>query len=224
MTVAARPKSQTSRAVEALRELIFTGELPAGSNHLESELAERLGMSRTPVREATLMLEAQGLLEVRPRKGVRILSLSVEDMGEIYEILTELESLAAERAAAKQYGADELSVLAHAIKEMEKAVTEENREAWAEADEVFHRELVRLSGNSRIAAIVNTYNDQVRRARSMTLNMRPMPVKSNRDHHALFDAISAGNASEARKIHWTHRSEAKTMMTDLLLKLGLKQV
>ena len=56
-------------------------------------------MSRTPVREATLMLEAQGLLEVRPRKGVRIPPISPEDMAEIYEVITELESLAAEKAA-----------------------------------------------------------------------------------------------------------------------------
>lgn len=59
-------------------------------------------MSRTPVREATLLLEAQGLLEVRPRKGVRILSLYADDMHEIYQVLTELESLAAFLAAEKK--------------------------------------------------------------------------------------------------------------------------
>jgi DNA-binding GntR family transcriptional regulator len=96
-----KPLSNTQRAINELRHLIFTGALPAGSDHLESELAERLGMSRTPVREAALTLDGQGLLEMRPRKGVRILPVSVEDMGEIYDVLTELESLAAEQAAKR---------------------------------------------------------------------------------------------------------------------------
>jgi DNA-binding GntR family transcriptional regulator len=86
------PKSQpnSSIAVTQLRDLIFSGKLGAGTDHLESELAQALGMSRTPVREAVLMLEAQGLLEVRPRKGVRIKPVSPSDMAEIYDVLTEL--------------------------------------------------------------------------------------------------------------------------------------
>ena len=104
MSVEAKSKSHSIRAVDALRALIFAGELPPGSDHLESELAEKLGMSRTPVREATLVLESQGLLEVRPRKGVRISALSADDMREIYEVLTELESLARRRGSLFRAG------------------------------------------------------------------------------------------------------------------------
>ena len=68
-------------------------------------------MSRTPVREATLILESQGLLEVRPRKGVRISALSADDMREIYEVLTELESLAASLAAEAHYSEEQLAKL-----------------------------------------------------------------------------------------------------------------
>ena len=60
----AKPVSNAQRAVQQLREMVFSGELPAGSDHLETELAERLGMSRTPVREAALLLESQGLVEM----------------------------------------------------------------------------------------------------------------------------------------------------------------
>ena len=76
--------SNTQRAADEMRRLIFRGDLAAGSDHLETELAERFGMSRTPVREAALILEAQGLVAVRPRRGVRILSVSPDDMAEIY--------------------------------------------------------------------------------------------------------------------------------------------
>ena len=95
--------SSSQRAIQALRAKIFAGDLAAGSDHLESELAELLEMSRTPVREAVLTLEGQGLLEMRPRKGVRILPLSPGDMAEIYDVLTQLESHVTERAAAAGY-------------------------------------------------------------------------------------------------------------------------
>ena len=90
-----RSPSQTQRATALLREMIVSNRLPAGSNHLETELADLLGMSRTPVREAAIALGAQGLVEVRPRHGIRVLPISPADMEEIYSILTELESLAA---------------------------------------------------------------------------------------------------------------------------------
>ena len=150
----AKSKSQSIRAVDAIRALIFAGELPPGSDHLESELAEKLGMSRTPVREATLVLESQGLLEVRPRKGVRISALSADDMREIYEVLTELESLAASLAADAHYSEQELSRLKSATLEMEASVADNDREGWARADAAFHDELVRLGGNKRIQTIV----------------------------------------------------------------------
>ena len=219
-----RTKSQTRTAIDGLKELIFSGELAAGSDHLETELAARLGMSRTPVREATLMLEGQGLLEVRPRKGVRILSLSVADMDEIYELLTELESLAARRAAAAGYAKADLKCLEDAIDNMETALSEEDREAWARADEDFHTELVRLGGNSRVISIVANFNDQVRRARSMTLYIRPLPEKSNEDHRALLEAISAGDQKLAFKVHHEHRSNAREMLIELLQKHGLRHV
>lgn len=220
----AKLKSHTKRAIEEIRALIMSNELPASSMHLETELAERLGMSRTPVREASLVLEAQGLVEVRPRKGLRVLALSASDMREVYEILTELESLAAERAALAKPSDDDLAGLAEAIDRMEAALAKEDRESWAEADEAFHRELVRLGGNSRISMIVAMYNDQVRRARAITLHMRPLPSKSNADHRALYEAICQHDAHKAREIHRAHRISAMNLLIDLLSKYGLHTV
>lgn len=217
-----KQKSNSHKAVDELRSLIFSGELAAGSDHLETELAQRLGMSRTPVRDATLILASQGLLEVRPRKGVRISSLSAQDMHEIYEVLTELESLSAAQAASQNHSARALAKLTKSVEQMEHALAQENRADWASADEAFHTELVRLGGNSRIAAIVEKFNDQVRRARTMTLHMRPMPHQSSKDHRALLDAIAKGDANAAQNIHRAHRKSARIMMTDLLAQMGLK--
>ncbi|WP_367646991.1 GntR family transcriptional regulator [Ruegeria arenilitoris] len=214
----AKTLSNTQRAVRDLRQMILSGELAAGTDHLESELAETLGMSRTPIREAALMLESKGLLEMRPRKGVRILPVSSDDMREIYDILTELESLAAQRAAEAGYSEDELAVLAGSIAKMDQAIETEDLEAWAEADELFHQELVRLGGNKRVEAIVAMMSDQVRRARATTLFIRPLPVKSNEDHRVVFQAISEGRPDAARERHREHRLQAKAMLCGILEK------
>lgn len=204
--------------------MIFSGDLPAGSDHLESELAEQLGLSRTPVREAALTLEAQGLLELRPRKGVRIGSVSPSDMREIYDVLTELEALAARRAAERGLHDAELARLAQSIDDMEDALGEKDLEAWADADESFHSELVALGGNSRVRTIVDMMSDQVRRARSVTLFMRPLPVASNEDHRRVYEAIRTGAAEDAAQIHREHRRNSKEMIVGLLEKHRLNRV
>lgn len=215
------PSDKTRRAIADLRQLVFSGELAPGSNHLESELAARLGMSRTPVREAAMMLESQGLVELRPRRGIRILPLSPDDMHEIYDVLTELESLAAERAAEHGYSASQLAPLAQAITDMDTALQQQDLENWAAADERFHHELVRLGGNARVVAITSMMGDQVRRARLVTLHMRPLPLQSNADHRQLYTAIAKGEARTARDLHRAHRIKAREMLVDLLRRYHL---
>ena len=216
--------SNTAVAIEKLRDLIFSGQLGAGTDHLESELAARLGMSRTPVREALLRLEAQGLLDVRPRKGVRITPLSPQDMAEVYDVLTELESLAASNAAKAGLSDTDLVVLARTIADMDTALVNQNREDWAAADDAFHTELVRLGNNNRVLRVAEMMSDQVRRARLVTLYMRPEPTKSNNDHRSVLDAIRKGDADRARAIHRQHRSAAKEMMIALLERHHLSSI
>ena len=221
---AERARSNSSIAVDKLRALIFSGELAAGTDHLESELAEVLGMSRTPVREAVVLLEAQGLLEVRPRKGVRIRRVSPDDMAEIYEILTELESLAAETAAKAGYTERELAGLKQSIEAMDEAIALQDREAWAIADDNFHQELVSLGRNVRLQAIATMMSDQVRRARLVTLYIRPEPTRSNFDHREVYDAILRGDPATARAVHHEHRANAKQVILELLNRHRLTSI
>lgn len=219
-----KPLSNTQRAIAELRRMIFSGELSAGSDHLESELATQLGMSRTPVREAALTLETQGLLELRPRKGVRILPVSPDDMREIYDVLTELESLAARRAAERQPREADLEPLAQSITDMEAALDQDDLEAWAEADGRFHAALVDLGGNSRVKFVVSMLSDQVRRARAVTLYMRPKPDQSNADHRAVYEAIKAGDADRAAAVHYSHRQTAMATIVEILERHRLNNV
>ena len=216
--------SNYHRALQVLRDMIVSGELAAGSDHLETELAQRLEMSRTPVREALLTLQTRGLLQVRPRRGVRILPISPEDMGEVYDVVTELECLAVETAAGRGVSRAQLSELSHAIEEMEHALGARDLRRWAEADDRFHLELVRLGGNRRVLSIVNMMQDQVRRARMTTLFMRPEPAQSNADHRIVFEAIAEGQAEAARAHHRVHRQQSKAMLLALLERHQLKSL
>ncbi len=219
-----KPQSQTQRAVTLLRDMVISNKLAPGSNHLETELAEMLSMSRTPVREAAIILEGQGLVEVRPRRGVRILPILPSDMEEIYSILTELESLAAYQVANKGISAKDLSELRAFIETMEKALAADDRPTWARADDQFHRKLVSLAGNRRLETIVSTYSDQVHRARLLTLYIRPAPHGSNADHRALVEAIANGDRELAREIHRRHRIGAKELMIKLIASHGFGAV
>ena len=209
----------------AASRLIFAGELGPGSDHLESELAGRLDMSRTPVREAGLILESQGLVEMRPRKGLRVLALAPSDMREIYGVLTELESPrgGAGRRRRALPGAI-FAELAQAIEDMDGALDARDLDGWAEADDRFHAELVRLGGNRRIVAIAAMMVDQVRRARNLTLHMRPLPLKSNEDHRGVLEAIRMGDGMAARRIHYNHRKHAKELLLNLLERFRLNQL
>ncbi len=217
-------RSNTQKAVEEMRKMIFRGDLGPGSDHLEVELAERLGMSRTPVREAALTLEAQGLVAVRPRKGVRVLAVSPQDMRDVYDVLTELESLAAENAARHSYSRQDLRPLAESINDMDDALFRDDRQAWAEADETFHRELMRLGQNKRAENIATMMEDQVRRAKQITLHMRPLPSRSNQDHRDVLGAIAAQDPASARRIHRRHREQAREMLLSLLEKHQLRHL
>jgi len=227
MTVVSKgPKqpSATLAAMQKIRQLIFSGDLVADSNHLETELAARLGMSRTPVREASLMLQARGLLEVQPRKGIKITAISVEDLADIHEVITELECLAAKRAAEAGFVSKELRTMRETIREMDRALAEKNRQAWAKADEAFHSELIRLGGNKHVENFISIGNDQIRRARLFTLNLRPLPAKSNKEYRKLCKAILNGDAVMAVDVHRQHREAGCELLVAVLNNAGLKRI
>ncbi len=215
---------QTDRAYAEIKRRILDNAMPAGFQALEQELAEDLQMSRTPVREALIRLANEGMVEVRPRHGMRVLPISAEDTREIYEILTSLESAAAAAAAQRGVSHAQLQALEGAVADMDRALAEDDLQKWAEADERFHMLLVDYAGNRRLRALVNTYWDQSHRVRMATLRLRPKPTGSNRDHAAVVAAIARGDAEAARKIHHRHRVRAGAMLVELLQTHGITQL
>ncbi|MEM6677951.1 MAG: GntR family transcriptional regulator [Pseudomonadota bacterium] len=216
--------SQVQRALHELREMVLTCALPPGSMHLEVELAKMLGMSRTPVREAAIILEGRGLVELRPRRGMRVLPVSVEDMREIYEVLTALEPVAAETLARRGLTEAEDESFEEDLQAMERALQADDREAWAMADEAFHARLVEAAGNRRATEICMSLADQVHRARLMTLHFRDTLHVSNADHRMLIEAIREGDPEKAYAQHRRHRIGAGGKITALIEERGLRSV
>ncbi len=195
-------------AYRRLKREILENRMKPGFRAPEPAIAERLGMSRTPVREALVRLAGEKLVELVPRRGARVLPVSPGDMREIYQVLTALEPEAAADVARARPDKAALAPLERAAEAMADALTRDDREGWAAADDRFHRALLDMTPNRRLAEIVGAMLDQSQRARTVTLALRAPPTASTEEHAALLDAIVAGDADRARTVFSAHRRRA----------------
>jgi DNA-binding GntR family transcriptional regulator len=220
----AKARATGSRVELAYREIrarILDNVWPPGHQVLEAALATELGISRTPVRAALIRLHDEGLVELISRHGMRVLPLSAQDMRELYEVLTALESAAAELAARRRPAAAELRPLERATRDMARALVTDDLDAWAEADARFHRQLVALSGNALLAQAALRYADRVHRARRFTLRLRQRPLASTREHEALVERIRAGDADGAAAANRAHRQRASRELVEIFERFQL---
>jgi DNA-binding GntR family transcriptional regulator len=216
--------SLAESAYQTMRRRILDNAWPPGYRALEQELALELGMSRTPVREALIRLQREGLVEVIPRHGMSVLPVSADDMRDIYEMLTALEAMAAELAVRRQPGEAQLKPLLDASRDMGRALKADDLEAWAAADESFHRHLVALSGNRLLVDAVQNCWDRAHRARMVTLRMRPKPTHSTREHMDVVEKIRAGDARAAFDAHRAHRERGARELLAILDQYRLKNL
>lgn len=214
--------SGTSRAEavhQALRAQVIGARLLPGEVVTESELAGRLGVSRTPVREALLRLQEEGWVEIRARRGIRIRPVSAEDMREIYAVLVALEGAAA-MAAARQPGRAAWAERMEAETEaMRAALAGDDLAGWAAADGRFHDALLAAAGNAPLARLAAGLADHAHRARVLTLALRPRPEASLAEHGAVTAALRAGMAEAAREAITRHRDRAAGEIVAALRRL-----
>ncbi len=216
--------SLVDAAYKNIRRRILDNVWAPGYQALEQEIALHLGMSRTPVREALIKLAKEGLVEVIPRRGMRVLPVSSVNMKEIYEILTALESMAAEILAARKPSDTELKPLISATKAMERALAKGDLDAWAAADELFHVRLISMAGNAMLADAVMSYWDRAHRARMFTLRLRPTPINSTQEHMALVERLRAGDVAGAAAVNRQHRQRASRELLAIFEQFRLQQM
>ncbi len=212
-------ESLSVKAYSALKSMILSNQLKIGIYYLERELVDLLGVSRTPLREALVRLEHEGLISIQPRHGIQVLPISADDMAEIYQVITSLECEAIYALAAKGLSNEEQNVLESTTHDMERALESNNLDAWAAADEKFHQLLLDLCGNKRLKETVMMYWGQAHRARYVTLSFRDKPTDSTEDHTAVVQAIKSGDAEKAVAIHRHHRVKGGSALIEILKKL-----
>jgi len=221
-----RAPSLVDSAYAALKQAIRESVFAPGYQASAGELALRLGVSRTPVHEAALRLQEEGLVRILPKRGILICALAPDDIREIYEVLIAVEASAAE-LAARLPEVERRSMaqdLARETDTMARALEAGSLADWGRADEAFHRILVERCGNSRFVRIIQTVNDQSHRARMLTLRLRPRLPISTEEHHATIDAIRHGASEAAREAARRHRVRARDELLPLIESIGLRHL
>lgn len=188
----------------AIRDLI----LEPGKTFLEREMSEILQMSRTPVREALVRLETDGVVRLIPRRGFIVAPLEIKDLEEIYQIVETLDGLAIE-IATKRVSEGEISQLESIISKQEDALQNSDLKKWAILDDQFHREIINYASNKRLSAVIENYADQTYRARLYTINHRPIPQLSIVEHTAMLACMKAKDGKAARIVMQSHRIRAQ---------------
>ncbi|MBO0661925.1 GntR family transcriptional regulator [Jiella sp. CQZ9-1] len=196
------------RAYHDLKFRILEGRLPPGTKLLEAEVANLLGLSRTPVREALIRLEEEDLVEVRPRHGITVKSQSLDDLAQIYDILSPLEVKAAALLARRGLKPDEARRLSSLLDQMERETERGDIVQWSHLDNLFHSDLVSLCGNGRLQVALRLCWDQQYRAHIAIIKLRPRPTQSDREHRAIFEAIRERDERLAAHLHAQHRERA----------------
>ena len=214
---------QADKAYDILRERVISAHYPPGSTVPEPELADDLGMSRTPLREALVRLEHDGLIELIPRRGMRVKELSARDISEISELLACLECEAAERLASRKLSAEELGRLDAAIAAMDEALEADDMAKWSQADFQFHRLLIELHTNRHLVEVALGYLEKAHRFRLLAAPFRARPVYSNVNHAAVVEAIRRGDPQSAVDIHRAHKRRWTRELNDLMPKFGVER-
>ncbi|GEK58294.1 GntR family transcriptional regulator [Marinococcus halophilus] len=200
-------KRLPQKAYQIIRQAIRNLYLPPEKMVLEREMAEVLDMSRTPVREALIRLQTEGLVRVVPRKGFAVTPIERKNLMEIYEIAESLDGLAAE-LAVRNTNEGTLSQLEALISEQKTALESKNLKNWAILDDDFHSRIIQAAGNERLNDLIEFHADHLFRARLYTVNKRPLPTNSILEHEAIVACLKTNDGKAARTIMESHRRRA----------------
>lgn len=203
---------------DALRQAIRDGILPPGERLMEIPLAEELGVSRTPIREAIRILKQEGLIVMIPRRGTYVADMSLKDVTEVFELRSILEELAAE-LAAERITNEEIEALEQHLVEIGNYMNENNLDKVVQADILFHEILYKASRNDRLVEMINNLREQTLRFRTLSMSQTGRLAKTWDEHRQLVEAISDRDVERARQIARIHMEESeKTLLEGMQLK------
>ena len=186
-----------------LRKAILTGHLKPGERLMEVHLANRLGVSRTPIREAIRKLELEGLVIMIPRRGAEVARITEKNLSDVLEVRRALDALSVE-LACERISQEDIGRLFEACQEFEKATRGKDAAVTAQADVALHDIIVEATGNLRLKQLVNNLSEQMYRYRFMYISEESGHNNLIAEHREIYESIAARDkerAANAAKLH-----------------------
>lgn len=206
-----RHKPLRDLVYDELKMKIMTGLIAPGTRMMEVELAEEMGVSRTPVREAIRKLEKEGMISIEPRRGAYASSLSNQDMVDILEVRQTMEGLAADLATIR-FTEEQKNELLEVSQAFNQAVEKGDMEQMISLDTLFHHLIVQGTGNKLLAVMVGQLQDMVLRFRYLYYDDFRRAEKMPQEHKEILDAILGGDPVKARMAADNHIDGLKQMV------------
>ncbi|MDR1159944.1 MAG: GntR family transcriptional regulator [Syntrophomonadaceae bacterium] len=203
--------------LDALRTAIINGDLRPRERLMEIQLAEELGVSRTPIREALRKLELEGFVVIMPRKGAYVADMSLKDIINAFEIRAALEGLAA-ALAAERITEEEIEHMEKLLAEKNEAVNKMDVSRVISVDTRFHDALYTASRNEKLLGIVNNLRDQIQRFRTTSLAYPGRMQQSLQEHRAIVEAIQSRDSTLSRQSAQEHVENAENSLLEAIKK------
>jgi len=200
---------------ENIREAIINGHLKPGERLMEIQLAEELGVSRTPVREAIRKLELEGFVVMIPRKGAYVTDITIKDIVDVFELRWALEALAAE-LAAERATEEEIEQMERHLLELAKVIEEQDVKKIVEIDTRFHETIYTASRNKRLGQILSLLGELIQRYRTLTLSKSERIKVTMEEHRAIVEALAARDPQRAGRLAQEHIESAENSLMDVL--------
>ncbi len=199
-----------------LRKAILTGELKPGERLMEIHLANRLGVSRTPIREAIRKLELEGLVTMIPRRGAEVAQITEKSMKDVLEVRRALDALCVE-LACDRISEEEIGRLEAACAEFEKATQTGDATVIARADVALHDIIVAATGNQRLVQLVNNLSEQMYRYRFEYIKDESQHERLVEEHRIIYESIRAKDKTAAAAAAKVHIDNQKSVMRQIRL-------
>jgi len=195
-------------AYETLKHAIITGELPAGARIVETEYAERMHISRTPLREALRKLERDGLVEYMLRRGVVVRAFTISDVEEIYTIRNCLEMLTLP-AIIQNATAEDIRHLRSLLDEMDPLNENNDIASLSPRARAFHSYLTGISGQKRIIRAIEGQDEYITRFSALSIAKEDRRAAAHQEHHRLVDYVEARDLEKFEKLMRKHIERSK---------------
>ena len=206
-------------AAQTLREAILNGRMPGGARLRQTDLADQLKISRTPIREALVRLKAEGLVELLPGGGVQVKRLDLDEAVELYDLREVLDGLAA-RLAAQRADTATLSRLEKLIRRQAECVERRSAAQWFPAHVAFHEEIVKAAGNRHLAGQSAVVRLSIRHFHPLLLRTEHRLENAYREHRAIYDAIRTHDGDAAERLARIHIANAKEIVLKTMTQGG----